>query len=437
MNDYIRINTERPHIYSPDIHVGVSVCIDTLIKDGDIRRALKVLQHRHPLLGTTIHFDEENVAYYKLGTANDIEPIIANDNDAIPWSEWITESNKEPFNLTKDSMMRVYVSKDNTTTTITALGHHLLGDGLSFIYFLRDFLFALDNQLDDAVLKPEIIQDETYLPKSGRLGLVRRLFVSKLNRHYKKDSRHFSYDEYHNMYKKKHELNKPQIIPFVLSPQDTSIFINNCKGHGITVNEAITTAFIFARGKALVQSNKLGIACDIRGDMKTHPQEGMGNYVSGFNINVGYNTSISFWENAKIIGAAINAKLRKPKQRYAALSFLNALDDTLIDSIHFLGINEYNNSSSQELCDILSGGEIGEGLAISNLGRIRINTTSFKTKEVYFIPPLFAPQDMTAGIITSNGTLTMTVRYPKEKYSEHIINGIIHTVKSLLITNNM
>ncbi len=437
MNDYIRINTERPHIYSPDIHVGVSVSVDTLINDGDIRKALQALRHRHPLLGTTIHIDGENVAYYKLDTAKDIKPIIANDKDVKLWSEWITTSNKEPFDLSKDNMMRVYVSKDNNKTTITALGHHLLGDGLSFIYFIRDFLYALDNQLDDVVLNPEIIQDETYLPKSGRLSLVRKLLVSTLNRHYKKYSKHYSFDEYHDMYKKKHDLNKPQIMPLVLSSHETTNFIKNCKRQGITINEAITTAFIFARRKALIQSNKLGIACNIRGDMKTHPQESMGNYVSGFNINVGYNTSISFWENAKIIGAAINAKLRNPKQRYTALSFLNALDKSLIDSIHFLGINDYNNGTSQKLCDILCDGAIGDGLAISNLGRIKINTRSFKTKEVYFIPPLFASQDMTAGIITTNDTLSMTVRYPKEKYSEQTVKGIIHTVKSLLVSNNM
>ncbi len=164
MNNLILINTDRPHLYSPDIHVGMSVELDKAIDDSEILRAIKALEHRHPLLTSTIYFDDDKNSYYNLNTADAITPEITN-NDTTPWQDVITNSNKTPFDLTHDTLMRIYINKTDISTRITVLGHHLLGDGLSFIYFIIDFLSALDNKPDDKVLYPAIINIISISPK--------------------------------------------------------------------------------------------------------------------------------------------------------------------------------------------------------------------------------------------------------------------------------
>jgi|GEM_PF-3521523 len=433
MINLIKINTERPHIYSPDIHVGITATINKYMDTSSILKSLKYVQERHPLLKSTIYFDKDNTAYYNLEKAQDIRPIIEDDSN-IPWYRWIIETNAAPFDVTNDTMLRFHVSRNKHTTCFIALGHHMLGDGLSYAYFMRDFLCALDNNLDNQVLEPTIIKDETCLPKRGHLKLLSKLYAKKLNNDFKKNAKIFNFNDYKKVYQKYRYDSNPAIAHLALSSKETKKIITNCKNNKVTVNEAITSAFLYARNQCGIPTDRLGLSCNIRNELTQNPKESMGNYVSGFIINTKYETSIPFWENAKSIGRCINTKLKDPKQRYIASAFINALDDSLIDSINYIGVDGYKNEASKKLLAILTAGSLGEGTAISNLGKLSISAKSFEVIDFYFVPPLFTPHDFVVGVITTNNILTITVRYPLAKYSHNLVERIIDKAKKILLS---
>lgn len=164
MSDYIRINTERDHIFSPDIHVGIAAKINISIDNDRISDAVKVLYHKHPLLTATIVFDENNTAYYKLYSSKPIQLEFVENDDPLIWKGWMTDTNHKPFDFQNGPMLKMLVIRSKSHTTFAVLGHHLLGDGISFAFFMRDFLAALDNHLDDKQLFPPIIQNALSLP---------------------------------------------------------------------------------------------------------------------------------------------------------------------------------------------------------------------------------------------------------------------------------
>jgi len=433
MNDCIRINTEREYIFSPDIHVGVAAQISKSIDNDRIYDAIKALYHRHPLLTATIIFNEDNIAYYKLHSSKQIQLEFVESEDSMIWESWMTDTNHKPFDLQMGPMLKMLVIRSKGHTTFAVLGHHLLGDGISFVFFMRDFLASLDNHLDDIQLFPPIIENALSLPVEGRLSWLVKVLAKKMNRDYRKSGKQFTYNDYYSMYEA-YDLSKNSSMCLCsLNMDETQRLIGLCRSHCVTVNEAITTAFISARKNAGIKSKYLGIACSIRAEVTVNPKEGMGNYVSGIAASSNYDDSLDFWTNTRNIGNLLNTKLKKTKERMIGLSWVDAIDDSLIDAINFAGFGGYRNSTAQKLCDILWGVPAEEGLGISNLGKFKMDFEEFSVEKMWFVPPLFASSDFIVGVFTLNNEMNFCLRYSALKHNKDAIIKLFEEAKSLLL----
>ncbi len=433
MSDYIRINTEREHIFSPDIHVGIAAQINASIDNDRIFDAIKALYHRHPLLTATIFFDENNTAYYKLYSSKPIQPEFVESEDSLIWKSWMTDTNHKPFDFQNGPMIKMLVIRSKGHTTFAVLGHHLLGDGISFVIFMRDFLTALDNHLDDRQLFPPIIQNDLSLPAEGRLDWLMKMLTQKLNRDYRKSGKQFTYNDYYSMYKTYNSSKIPSMCLLSLNMGETQRLIDQCRLHRVTVNEAITTAFISARKNAGIKSDYVGVSCSIRDEMTVNPKESMGNYVSGVAVSASYDDSLDFWTNAGNIGKLLNTKLKKTKKRMIALGLVDAVDDSLMDAVNFAGFGRYQNPAAQKLCDILCGVPADEGLGISNLGKFKMGFEQFSVEKMYFVPPLFASSDFIVGVFTLNNEMNFCLRYSASEHEEASVIKLFEDAKSCLL----
>lgn len=346
----------------------------------------------------------------------------------------MTDTNHKPFDFQNGPLLKMLVIRSKGHTTFTVLGHHLLGDGISYVYFMRDFLAALDNHLDDIQLLPPIIQNASALPREGRLGWLMKVLTKKLNRDYKKSGKQFTYNDYDSMYETYNRSKVPSMCLFSFTADETQELIDLCHSHHVTVNEAITTAFVSARKNAGIKSDYLGVSCSIRDEMTVNPKESMGNYVAGTAVSACYDDSLDFWTNARNIGDLLNSKLKKPGKRLIALSLLDAIDDSLIDAMNFAGFGGYRNSTAQKLCDILCGVPADEGLGISNLGKFKMCFTQFSVEKMWFVPPLFASSDFIVGVLTLNHEMSFCLRYSASKQEEDSIIKLFEEAKSRLLT---
>lgn len=433
MSDYIRINTEREHIFSPDIHVGIAAKINTSIDNDRIYDAIKALYHRHPLLTATIIFDEKNTAYYKLYSSKPIQIEFVESEDPLIWKSWMADTNHKPFDFQNGPMLKMLVIRSKGHTIFAVLGHHLLGDGISFVFFMRDFLAALDNHLDDMQLFPPIIQNALSLPAKGRLGWLMKVLAKKLNRDYRRSGKQFTYNDYYSLYETYNLGKNPSMCLFSLNTDETQRLIDLCRLHRVTVNEAITAAFVSARKDAGIKSDYLGVSCSIRAEMTVNPKEGMGNYVSGIALSANYDDSLDFWTNSRNIGNLLNTKLKKTRKRMIALSLVDAIDDSLIDAVNFAGFGGYRNPTAQKLCDILCGVPADKGLGISNLGKFKMDFEQFSVEKMWFVPPLFASSDFIVGVFTLNNEMNFCLRYSASEYEKDAISNLFEKAKSRLL----
>jgi len=433
MQNMIPINTERVHVCSPDIHVAICAVIDGYIDDNKLNGARDSIEQRHPLIRATIFFDENNKAYYNLNTVGQTGITITSD-DAADWMQLINESNQTHFDIRNDNLLRILILRKKSSTSIIMLGHHLLGDGLSFIYMMEDYLKALDQNANIQIAYPAIIKDKSDFPTKSQLPLIVRLIVNKLNKNYKKTGRVFNSENYKEIYNVYRQQNEPSIYSFEFTKDETAKLIASCKANKVTVNQAITTSFLYARQLCGIPSGRIGFSCSLRNELKTHPQKSHGNFVAGNIINTYYDTNTSFYENVRKTATAINKKLKSNTQRTIALTLLDAMDDNLIDSINFIETDYGQNRTAQKALDIFTHNALREGTAISNLGKVDIGLKSIDIDSVYFIPPLFPPHDLTIGILTVNSKLTMTIRYPAAKYEERLMSDLASSIKNMLLS---
>lgn len=434
MKNIIKINTEREHIFSPDIHVAMSATINKSIEKKDVQKIVADICHRHPLLNSTIIFDKSHAAYYKLNSSQPIEICFLENSVDSKWKEWVTTSNKTPFDFEHGPLLRMLVETSALSTTITILGHHMLGDGKSFFYLMRDLLLSFDSRLDKTVLMPPIIKNKAAFPIKSRLGFLPRLFAKKLNYDYKRSGKKFLYSDYIHMYENYNQQKKLELLTFSLNEQETRMIIANCNKNNITVNEAITTAFFAARKSLNVHSDYIGVSCDIRKDIIPNPKESMGNFVSGISINARYDSSIDFWKNVHKMKKNLNAKLKNIKKRFIGLELLDALDDSLIDAMNFSGFGNCKNKTAQKLCNVLCGVPADEGLGISNLGKFNCKFKSFSLMEIHFVPPLFACNDFIVGVFTVNERMYFCLRYAAAETSVSKAANIFNKSKSYLLS---
>jgi hypothetical protein len=431
----IYLNTERLHLFSPDIHVGVSVRVNRVFEDGEIIKALALLEKRHPLLSSTVDFDKDNAAYYKLNSARPIVPVFVTAADSSVWRQWMDEENRKPFDFAAGSLMKILVLKAGESTVIAALGHHLLGDGLSFVFFMRDLLKALDNTLDEGELMPPIIQNASDIPKAARLRFPLGYVAKALGRAYRKSGKRFTYADYAAVYDAYRAARKPATALFSLSRRETETLIGNCRTHGVTVNEAVATAFFAARKRLGISSDTIGVSCNIRSEMPADPRESMGNFVSGIKVTATYDETMDLWRNARIVGDVLNGQIKNTVARWGSQAFLNALDDTLQDALNFVNYEGHFNAVAKKLCDAICGIPNGVGLGISNLGKRDMSFNSFSADGFYFIPPLFPMNDFIVGAITVNGILSFCLRYPETRYDREHVEKVYAEANNLLFTS--
>ncbi len=434
------LNTERYLLFAPDIHVGIGATIHIRVTEQQIQSALSAVYSRHPLLSAVIRIDEQNRAFYCLNEAPVVQPDFLELNSIDATSihiveEWIQHCNRKPFDLQRGSLFHLLVARDRDTTMLAILGHHIIGDGLSYFYLLRDLLCALDGQPQSKSLPLYTIRDSEDIPRNARLRLRGKLLARLSNRAYRKTGRRYTFADYLALYDR-HLQRKPVRRIFFLNEAETARIIKNCKAHGVRVNDGITAAFHAVRSKIGGHAKYIGVSCNIRNTLIGAPDGCMGNFVSGVLVTPEYDVSRSIWENAKIIHKEIYNKLNVPWQRAAAITFLDELSDEIHDSMNFYVFEDTPNPVQQRLEPYIVG-EKFRGLGISNLGSQTIQVQNFTLSHVWFSPPLFGMGDYIVGVLSTDGQMTFNLTFSETDIEESNAIEIFLQARQLLLDDDI
>ncbi|MDM9648347.1 hypothetical protein [Rhizobium sp. S163] len=138
-------------------HFCVVAEIEALKLRHDYEAACEALRRRHPLLNITLLSNDAGVPGFYASEAP-IEPILRHASSKEPWTDFVANELISDFPVSSP-LCRIAILCEEAAATIVLTMHHAVGDGLSGIALIEDFLTALSG-LDIGELQvPLAIED--------------------------------------------------------------------------------------------------------------------------------------------------------------------------------------------------------------------------------------------------------------------------------------
>jgi NRPS condensation-like uncharacterized protein len=144
--------------------------------------------------------------------------------------------------------------------------------------------------------------DLNNLPKGVSLNPIMKFLINRINKRWQKEQIHFDQEDYKNLNKSYWETANHQIISIELTENQTSSLVQRCRNEKVTVNSALTAAFVGAQ--QIVQGNRkdlssLGIAGNLRDRLEKPAGEEMGFFAGVVTLDYSYDEKKGFWDNAR------------------------------------------------------------------------------------------------------------------------------------------
>lgn len=247
--------------------------------------ALELVQRRHPLLRVCVQVEDGLPAYFYSDAP--IPLAVMERRDDTHWQEVVTAERNRPFCSDQAPLLRLTVLHAEEESELIFTMHHLISDGASSTFILRDLLLALSGQASASSLPPlpERQALEDLMPQSER-GL------SGLKR-----SAHFLAEQAWTFFVRRPLLlAEQQSVPPLerrsavshqqLTKEETSSLLSVCRSHGVTLHGALCAALLIAVGaevrtESVATDNLLGCCTPVNLRRVLQPQigEDIGLYV--------------------------------------------------------------------------------------------------------------------------------------------------------------
>ena len=404
----------RMHIRMPNANVVMYGVFETIVSKDDLEKTVLFLSDKHKLLNCHIETDKENKVWFVIDKK--LLPEI-NTLKSKNINEIIKNELKHRFDFEKGPLIR-FTLLNQTETTLIINCHHAICDGMSLIYLFKDITKILSGKNIKIEKKMPVFLEPENIPQ--RLGNpISRLFISLINKKWRKEPISFSNQLHQEMHTKFWKEYKLQIIPFKFSKEETANIVSQCKQNNVSVNTGLVTAFLYAEKQLFGQkdySNKVIVTDNLRTHLKNQPGESMGFFISTLKPNLEYSEKKTFWENAQIFHKKIKRLLEKDlfKNQLIGLFTPKFLD---VMMLNLFGQRE--DKRVKKLLKKAGMNKLNFTFTIANLGLIEIADNSEKLK----IKTLFGPMAVSnamekyIGVLTINNELHFSICF-----NENIVN---------------
>jgi len=408
-----KIMTERTHYYAPAINIVLIVNIGGNPTEEELRTAIHKTVEKHEILSSKVTLEDNGDGYYIVIPKGILKIETRNSEGEEDWKQIIYEQERIPFNFIEGELLRFFILRKIDVTQLVIVAHHLVGDGLAMTYLIRDIMTALaDPSVKDSKQPIRLFQEED-MPKTSALNPLLQSMVKRLNKSWNKQKRVFQYEEFLTMFQKYWSNCQTSIEDIIISGEDLRKLQEKCKSNHITINSAITTAFLLAAEG----EKEVGMAVSVRPE----GYEGMGNYASGVSFSYLPKPDKSFWKNAKIVHSQILKKLHNVRKKYFVLQFMNSMEPTLIDAIYFNCFDGYENGIVAKFRDMFRYNR-PRGMGITNLTKLKMPSSygQYYIENLKFVAPIVPNAKRIIGVVTLEDQMAITMNYQVKEASENM-----------------
>ncbi|MEP6519266.1 condensation domain-containing protein [Microcoleus vaginatus] len=403
-----------------------------------VQHALKLVQHRHPMLQVYIVESEEGLYFQSTGiTEIPVEVIYKQDeNEAIKIAEKELHIKFTPGNNPLCRLTLLYSHKHQDSCEIIITFHHGIVDGISCMRFIDDLLFYYQ-QINEAKNISQVESLEFIPP----IETIVNYNIPSQNP-----------KENHQLVNEQPSL-PPQLIiehqasanerltrmlPRMLSQEKTKTLIDKCKQEKTTVHGAMCAAMLFAAGKLLSIDRHVNFSYGLPVDLRKYCEpeitgQNLGCFISALGFNQLIEPKTSFWDLA-----------RECKSR---------IHDSLISGVHITRLlqGKLRNLDMDTMKEIVIKSMVSKEdtlgrnnlFSISNRGKFqfRHQADKLKVKELYFATPQHISGDcFWLGVLTLNEQLFCNVIYVQPVISDRtaqlFADDVMTVIEKVCINQN-
>lgn len=389
MNEIV---TERPNLFEPNVYIAVCVEITGKVCLHKLSAAVKQAFEANEATMSKIVL-KHGLAYYEKMSESCCKIEIENENE--DWLKTVYQNEKKTFAIDKGELVRAFIIPSEEKTQIIVMAHHLVGDGKSIIYFVKDIMNAL---ADHPLTYKPLTLLERNLPQKGLSAKAK--WYARYCKH-KWDNRYFTWQDYYDLHSKYWKTVSSDIRCETLSAEETRRIKDDAKQIGCSVNSYLVTMFLQKYQKKC----EVGIPVSVRQDKN----EAMSNLTSGIRIYHKYDVHKTFAENAVQVHKKIARELKQ--KRVFVLQFLAQMPMTLLDAALLNTYNSCCDRMAEQAARVMSyTGKTKKDLGITNLTVIDIPTSygNYKIENIIFVPPAVSYSHNIIGVSTVNGRMTIT-----------------------------
>jgi NRPS condensation-like uncharacterized protein len=329
---------ERLFTRSPYSTVTVVARITGDISESRTRDAVIKVQRRHPNLRVRITEDASGEPWFTTEGAGEIPVEIVPRESDDHWISVVRESSRIPFEFETRPPIRFILVQSPSNSELIILCHHIICDGLSLAYLARDLMIHLgDPHREVEVLPDPVPIDRDTIPEDVSLNAVVRFLINRMNKKWQKERILFDQEDYRNLHEAYWANFEHELLSVELTEAQTSALVDRCRRNGVTVNTALTAAFVGAQ--TMVQDEiryhpSIGVAANLRDRLPRPVGEVMGFYAGVATLKHKYDGRISFWENARRFHRKVRPLFNNKNLFEDALTWCH-VDPTILESINF------------------------------------------------------------------------------------------------------
>ena len=429
------------------------------IEEEQLKEALDKLQQRHQPLRYRFSQDDQGVSWFMTEDTEAIPYQIIPRSGPKDWIKAVQEASQIPFQFQSHPALKIILVRSPQTSELILLCHHTLADGMSLAYLLRDLLTALGDPAHDAaeLPAPEPITAGN-LPADLKMSGIAKFFMNRINRKWDEALVQFTQEDYQAISKAYWACYNHPLALIELNQAETDALVARCREKGVTVNSALTAAFLGAVSSELGEDTfnpRTVVAADLRERLPNPPGESPGVYSGGLDFKFKYDHKLGFWENARKFHSQV-VPLYTNKNLFQEVLTWTHLHPTLSEAMTFKklgGLLPPESPQSEKLIpfsrredvvqSILKREKLADfesifvGTAITNLTRLEIPTRygELEVERVIFKPGGAFPLSnihLLIGAVTCAGKLSLTLEYSDRNFDEKGIRSVKEKVLSYL-----
>lgn len=443
VHDYTRRITpiERLFAKSPYSIVTMVMLIKGTVSEGVLRTAVSKAQHRHPNLRSRIVEDGDHIPWLTTDGAKAIPIEIVQREADDHWIKVIQASCLIPFDFDERPPVRFILVQSPAVSELLILCHHIICDGLSLAYLARDLMLHMGDPSRevDVLPDPEPVALSTMPSDVSTNGIV-KFVINRINKKWQKEAIHFDQEDYRCLSEAYWTKYQHQVSTIELSEKQTAALVVRCKNEDVTVNSALTAAFVSAQTvlqDQFVFHPGIVIAGSLRDRLRPPAGEGMGFFAGAITLKHQYDTKVEFWENARRLHRQAKPRFTNKNLFKDPLTW-SYLDPEILEAMNFKkigGLVPSHCSRHQKLTsfsqrnDVVTSilkrekmdtlDKVFMGTAVTNLGRMDFPWSygPLELERLIMKPgggfPL-ASVNLVVGAVTCAGKLSLLIEYAEQ-----------------------